>query len=435
MSQNRQSVIVLGAGPAGLTAAYRLNLLGLHVSVLDQSPNLEYHLRRESDSPLSIPGCFHATWSLLRCLQGKHDTLGFTEASLEFLLPNGRLSQYPRTRFPTPLSQLLTIGRFTGLPRQARWKLLSWLAQLWDGSLHLETDLEYRTAQEWLQSLEHSQSSLQTIWNPLACWLTGNDLRSISAQAFAATLKQFFLSDAKSGRIYVPRHPWQQIFVQPIADTLIKSGGRLVLGNKAVGIDHKDERITGVRLKDGAVLQADWYVSAVPHYELTPLLPERWLTRYAYFQQIAELTTVPWTVIQVRTAQTLTAPRHILMGTGAFVWMTCKPSESDQGMVAVLARSNQKSSNDRLEDLSNLLISLNLLQKNNEVTSFREQLSLHPPLALLPGTKIRRPIQRSPIPNLLLAGSWTDTGWPANLESAIVSGERCADIIRTHLPV
>lgn len=434
MPRNHQSIIVLGAGPAGLTTAYRLTLLGFRVSVLDQSPNLEFHLRREGDAPLSIPGCYHATWSLLRCFQGKYDASVFTEASIEFLLPDGRLSQYPRTRFPTPLSQLLTIGRFTGLPWQARWKLLSWLAQLWDGSLHLETDLEYRTAQEWLQSLEHSQSSLQTIWNPLAYWLTGNDLHSISAQAFAATLKQFFLSGTKSGRIYVPRHPWQRIFVQPISDALIRSGGRFVLGSKAVGFDHKDERITGVRLKDGTVLQADWYVSAVPHYDLTPLLPERWLTRYAYFQQIADLTTVPWTIIQVRSAQTLTAPRHILMGTGAFAWMTCKPSESDQGMVAVLACSNQKPSKDRMEDLYNLLISTNLLQKDNQVTSFREEISPRAPLALLPGTKIRRPIQRGPIPNLLLAGSWTDTGWPANLESAIVSGERCADIISTHRP-
>jgi uncharacterized protein with NAD-binding domain and iron-sulfur cluster len=55
-------------------------------------------------------------------------------------------------------------------------------------------------------------------------------------------------------------------------------------------------------------------------------------------------------------------------------------------------------------------------------------------LALPPGTKVRRPIQRSPIPNLLLAGAWTDTGWPANLESAIASGERCAEIVIGHQP-
>jgi hypothetical protein len=32
-----------------------------------------------------------------------------------------------------------------------------------------------------------------------------------------------------------------------------------------------------------------------------------------------------------------------------------------------------------------------------------------------------------------VAGAWTDTGWPANLESAVVSGERCADMITGRL--
>jgi uncharacterized protein with NAD-binding domain and iron-sulfur cluster len=40
-----------------------------------------------------------------------------------------------------------------------------------------------------------------------------------------------------------------------------------------------------------------------------------------------------------------------------------------------------------------------------------------------------RPLQQSPFPNLLLAGEWTDTGLPATVESAVVSGDRCAQAI------
>jgi len=84
---------------------------------------------------------------------------------------------------------------------------------------------------------------------------------------------------------------------------------------------------------------------------------------------------------------------------------------------------------DSEQHVSALLRSLNLLRADHQLTGFRQQETAHAWLALTPGTKVRRPIQRSPIPNLLLAGAWTDTGWPANLESAIVSGERCAEII------
>lgn len=434
ITASHQSVIVIGAGPAGLTTAYRLSQRGFCVTVLDRSPTLEDHLRRESDSPQSILGCHHATWSLLRSLQIPPDPSVFAESTLEFLLPDGRLAQFPRTRFPTPLSQLLTIGRFTGLPRRARWKLLSWLTQLWDGSIQLETNLEHRTAHEWLESLGHSRSSLQTIWNPLAHWLTGNDLGGLSAHAFATALRPFFLSRASDSRIYVPCQPWQRIFVEPIVDALIRSGGSLASGHQAVRFEYKDELVTGLQLEDGTVVRADWYVSAVPHHQLTPLLPERWMTRYAYFQHIAELTTIPYASVQIRTAQTMTAPRHILLGTGQFPWMACKSSGANQGMVAVFAMSPRESFTNPLEELSTLLKSLNLLQEVEQITSFRKQPFPHAPLALSPGTKIRRPIQKSPISNLLLAGSWTDTGWPTNFESAIVSGERCADMISNHKP-
>lgn len=53
----------------------------------------------------------------------------------------------------------------------------------------------------------------------------------------------------------------------------------------------------------------------------------------------------------------------------------------------------------------------------------------HAALSLRPGTARLRPIQQSPIQNLLVAGAWTDTGWPAGVESAVVSARRCAEII------
>ncbi|MDL1893410.1 hypothetical protein FBQ87_11060 [Sphingobacteriales bacterium CHB3] len=43
-----------------------------------------------------------------------------------------------------------------------------------------------------------------------------------------------------------------------------------------------------------------------------------------------------------------------------------------------------------------------------------------------PDTEPRRPDHQTEIANLLLAGDWTNTGLPATIEGAILSGERCA---------
>jgi len=427
-----QSVIVLGAGPAGLTVAYHLTLQGHRVTLISDSPAIGDYFRCEGDPPHAILGCHHATWSLLRSLGISTSPTAFGEAALEFLLPTGRLVRYPKTSFPTPIHQVLTIGRFAGLSWGERWKLLSWLEQFWEGSLRLATDLEHRVAQDWLESSGQARSVIRNIWNPLAHWLTGNDLRDLSADAFVASVKPFFLSHAANSRVFVPRQPWQEMFVQPIADRLAKASVAVLLRNQAIELQYEQERIKGLRLSDGRFLQADWYVTALAHHQLTPLLPERWLTRYAYFQQIVELTTKPYTLIQVRAPGTIRAPRHILIGAGPFPWIACKPAESGQSLAAILTMPHDQSPIETEQEVSTLLKSLGLLQAETKISSFRQQEKAHAVLSLQPGTKVRRPIQSSPVRNLLLAGAWTDTGWPANLESAIVSGKRCAEIISGH---
>ena len=44
----------------------------------------------------------------------------------------------------------------------------------------------------------------------------------------------------------------------------------------------------------------------------------------------------------------------------------------------------------------------------------------------LPGVGALRPTQATPLRNLFLAGDWTQTGWPATMESAVRSGQLAA---------
>ncbi len=46
-----------------------------------------------------------------------------------------------------------------------------------------------------------------------------------------------------------------------------------------------------------------------------------------------------------------------------------------------------------------------------------------------PGTAARRPSTRTTVPGLFLAGAWCDTGWPATMEGAVLSGESAARAI------
>jgi hydroxysqualene dehydroxylase len=43
-----------------------------------------------------------------------------------------------------------------------------------------------------------------------------------------------------------------------------------------------------------------------------------------------------------------------------------------------------------------------------------------------PGVSSLRPAPETSVPGLVLAGTWTDTGWPATLEGAVLSGHAAA---------
>jgi uncharacterized protein with NAD-binding domain and iron-sulfur cluster len=46
--------------------------------------------------------------------------------------------------------------------------------------------------------------------------------------------------------------------------------------------------------------------------------------------------------------------------------------------------------------------------------------------AARPGTESLRPGPRTSVASLVMAGAWTDTGWPATLEGAVLSGHAAA---------
>jgi uncharacterized protein with NAD-binding domain and iron-sulfur cluster len=437
MSTTAQSVVILGGGPAGLTAAYRLIGHGYRVTIIDRRSLLggarTSEEPRDDPEPFTILGCHHATQTLLHSLHSDLQQPAETEIPLEFRLHDDSLVPYPRTWFPTPLHTWVNLLKFAGIPWKERWRFASWVERLWEGDERLPADLEQRTADDWLASIGQGAQTRRMVWNPLARWLTGNDLFTMSADAFITSMRPLFLRTRSDSRISVVQDSIQTCLVQPITKTLTQFGATILRNTEVSQLRYERDHISGVLLRDGALLQADWYVTALPPQRLTPLLPERWLTRYAYFQQLAELLSVDGTILHVHAEQPCATPRLVLLGDTPFhsvLATAAAPNRTRFSLITTESQFAQARPDSNLEILiPELLRSWGLLMPGGTIASTHRRTISGTILSLRPGTKLHRPIQRSPIANLLVAGAWTDTGWPPNLESAIVSGNHCADAI------
>ena len=377
----RPSVLIIGGGPAGLTTALRLSARGYAVTLLEQGGELGGRLIRSAADaiPPVFLGCHRASLSLLK-------TLGTAR----------------HVRFSKGIN-------------------LELLERTWEGDPALPPDLESRTADEWLADRGQSEAARALVWSPLARFLLGDDLTVVSAAMLITTLARCFLSARRNSGIAIPAHGMRHLLLEPARAQLLRSGATIRLGTAVNQIRFDAQRVSGVDLQTGGTLAAEWYVAALPHRSLYRLLPEGALARYSYFQQLTGLTDSPALTVHLwLIAHTAAAPT------------SCARSSSSRttslvatGKVDVLDKPDRELLEVALHEVRAAFPALSSA-RTQEYRIVREP---HAFLSVKPGTAALRPLQQSPFLNLCLAGDWTDTGLPATLESAILSGERCADAI------
>lgn len=429
-----RTVLILGGGIAGLTAALHLAADGHTVTVIEQADHLGGRLCH-APPPLLLEA-HTATWSLLKTLGKDTAARRLRHTPLEFFQATGSHIQFLHLPLPSPLNTLLGTTLFQGLSMRDRWHLLSFLERTWEQDPPLPNDLDTRTADEWLASIGQSEQARQGVWNSLARLLLGAALPQVSAGLFMRTLRRCFLTGARATKLIIPPHGLDSFLLTPLRAQLDRMGVRSRLNTTATQLHFTQDRVAHVELADRTRLTADWYIAALPHHRLTPLLPERVVTHYAYFQQISRLSESPLVIVRLHLAQPVEQTQLIMLERNRFHWMIRHADEERHEQAAVLW-AVAVDEPDLLPQSKDDLVHLTLKDMarafpGGPLPKLIEADVIRLPSAILttkPGTQQCRPLSPSPFANFLVAGAWTDTGWPANLESAILSGQRSAALV------
>jgi squalene-associated FAD-dependent desaturase len=442
-------VVVVGGGLAGISASIALAESGADVTLLEARPRLGGATCSFSRDGLTVDTGQHVFLGCCTAYRGLLAKLGMTgHATLQdrfdvtVLAPGGRKAKLRRTALPGPLHMLPALGRypfisFTERAAVARPALAMRRVDPADPAA------DQQRFGDWLAAHGQSERTRRALWDLFsvsALNIAGDDA---SLALAAVVIKTGLLGKNNAADIGVPALPLGELHGDAAATLLAKLGGQVSLGTKVAGIDADgDDARFRVRLArdtgPAADIAADAVVLAVPHEKAAPLIPpgalpdmtvQRWAglgaspivnVHVIYDRPVMDLpfaaaidSPVQWVFDRTRISG-LDRPGH--------QYLAISLSAADQYADTPATRLR--------EQFVPALADLFPAARDANVAEFFVTRERRATFRQAPGTAALRPKAATQRPGLVLAGAWTDTGWPDTMEGAVRSGLAAAVELR-----
>jgi uncharacterized protein with NAD-binding domain and iron-sulfur cluster len=258
-----------------------------------------------------------------------------------------------------------------------------------------------------------------------------------SADLFAEVLRRVFFASAGASRLVFPRVGLSDLCAEPAAQAIERLGGAIETGPAVREIAIRGDRATGVSIQGRPEVDADAVIVAVAPPAVAPLLPAP-LRGPAGLSRVERLRGAPIVSVHFWFDGLFEAPRMAGFLNGPIHWLFTPPMQPERGRYVTLVASGAHElialPGDEILRVARRELDRYLPQARG--LSLGDRLVVKEPnatFAATPEEQPDRPGTRTPIANLFLAGDWTDTGLPATLESAVVSGERAAAAAAAYL--
>jgi squalene-associated FAD-dependent desaturase len=439
-------VVVVGGGLAGISASIALAETGADVTLLEARPRLGGATCSFSRDGLTVDTGQHIFLGCCTAYRGLLAKLGMTgHATLQdrfdvtVLAPGGRKAKLRRTALPGPLHMLPALGRYPFLSFTERMSVARpALAMRRVDPANPAVDAQ--RFGDWLAARGQSERTRRALWDLFsvsALNIAGDDA---SLALAAVVVKTGLLGRNNAADIGVPALPLGELHGDAGATLLAKLGARVSLGAKVTAIEPVDGGGYRVRLGPGTddELTADAVVLAVPHEKAAPLIPpgtlpdmtvERWAglgaspivnVHVIYDRPVMDLpfvaaidSPVQWVFDRTRISG-MDNPGH--------QYLAISLSAADQYADVPAARLR--------EQFVAALAELFPAARDARVAEFFVTRERRATFRQAPGTGALRPKAATRRPGLVLAGAWTDTGWPDTMEGAVRSGLAAAVELR-----
>jgi len=420
MSIQTKNVAVIGGGWAGMAAAVELAAMGIPVSVLEASRSLGGRARRVDAEGVALDngqhimiGAYTETLAQMRRVGADPDRL-LQRLPLQLRYAGGFALAAPV--WPAPLHLAAALLGARGLTLAQRLSAIAFMQALKRAQFRVDTALNVSAL-----LARHRQTGplAEFLWEPLCVSALNTPPALASAQVFLNVLRDSLTGKRESSDMLLPRVDLCAVFPQPAADFITARGGRVLTGSPVRALRRET---AGWHLDERPQPYSHVIIAVGPHHASALLagMPQLAATRAI----LGAFTYQPIYTCYLQYPAGIKLPSPMLgFSGGAIQWAFDRGALSGiPGLVAVVVSASGAHQDLSLEafgaavhsELEARLGALPAPLWHRVIAEKRATFACTPGLV--------RPPQATAMPGLVLAGDYTDSPYPATLETAIRSG-------------
>ena len=447
--QAQKTAAVVGAGWAGCSAAVELARAGYAVTLFEAARTLGGRARavlhngmRLDNGQHILLGAYSETLRLMREV-GIDRGKALLNLPLQMRYPPGAGGMdFVTPRLPAPLHLAVALVRARGLSFDDKMALarFSTSARWMDWRMHNDC-----TVSELLERFDQTPRLIALMWRPLCLAALNTPPERASAQVFLNVLRDSLGARRRASDMLLPRVDLSALFPEAAAAYLLARGGAVRTGVKidsvlqaggrlSVSVSDSAQAPDAASSFDVAVLACGAPASAGMLARLgEDALAER-LAHFAY----EPITTV---YLQYAPATRLALPMYALLDDpprghwGQFVFDRGQLDAAQAGLLAVVISAADAAASLERKALASAVAAqlASVLQRTDLASPSWSQVITEKRATFACSPGLQRPPTGSNIAGLAIAGDYTDSDYPATLESAIRSGIDAARAVR-HAP-
>jgi squalene-associated FAD-dependent desaturase len=435
----KDPIIIVGGGVAGLSAAVHLSAAGHAVHLIDRRQHLggrTYSWRDEVTGDIVdngqhlLMGCYAETMRYLDLIGSRHLAKLQPSLHIDFAdVATGQRASLHAGWLPAPLHVFAGLLGLNTLSFADKLRLIPLGVELLWSAPWKEYALQHMSVEYWLQELRQSETARRHLWDVIAIGSLNDHPSRVSALPFFRVLRTAFFGKRSNASLLIPTAGLSEILVHPARKFVESQGGTLTTGSAVSGVIVKDGRAAGVMVGNRAV-SASRVILAVPHYAVTSLLP-----RASAPLAASSFSSSPIITVNLWFDRRVMEQEFVALLNGRIQWAFDRGrivghSGDGQYLACVISGAADHVDEEKealvrmaVDDLAAVFPAVRSVSIRHSLVVKEMKATFTP----VPGSESWRPEAKTETPGLFLAGDWTNTGFPATIEGAVLSGRKAAE--------